>query len=472
MIGLLAPMLWFSLLGENTAGGLPAPLRSNAERIRDAAVSGSGAAGIVQSLSDRVGPRLAGSEGSRRAVAWALEEMRGLGLENVRAEKLQEPRWERGVETAEVVAPVSQRLAVTALGGSPATSPEGLEAEVVATENVESLHALLARDPGAVRGRIVFYFERMVQRTDGSGYGKTVTIRWMGPTEAAGAGAAAVLIRSVGTSQNRLPHTGVMRTGPEIPVVPSAALSAPDADLLERLVQQGEPVRLRLRLSCRTLPDVEGSNVIGEWRGSERPREIVLLGAHLDSWDLGTGSLDDAAGVGIVLETARILSRLPKRPKRTLRVVLFANEENGGRGAAAYREAHRAEMADHVAALEMDLGSDRVTAFSWLAGRESDGAISEVASLLSPLGITERHPEASGGSDTDGLREFGVPLLDLSQDASRYFLFHHSADDTFDKIERSALDQAVAAAATVTYCIADMPERPAPIPPEKRKKSE
>jgi carboxypeptidase Q len=464
-------LLW--LWGLTASGaGLPPAVRSAAERIRQAALSGSGAAGIVQSLCDHVGPRLAGSAGSRAAVAWALEQMRGLGLENVRAEKMREPRWERGVETAEIVAPAMQPLAVTALGGSPATSPEGLEADVVSTENVESLHALLARDPSAVRDRIVFYSEKMTRQSDGSGYGKTVNIRWAGPTEAARAGAAAVLIRTVGTSSNRLPHTGVMKTGPEIPLVPAAALSAPDADLLERLVREGKTIRVRLILTCRTLPDVAGSNVIGELSGSERPREIVLLGAHLDSWDLGTGALDDAAGVGVVLETARILSRLPKRPKRTLRVVLFANEENGGRGAAAYRDAHRPEMSEHVAALEMDLGADRVRAFSWLAGGTSEPALSEVAALLSPLEITAKKPEASGGADIGGLREFGVPLLDLSQDASRYFDFHHSADDTFDKIDPKQLDQAVAAAATVAYCIADMPERPAPIPEEKRKAQE
>ena len=442
--------------------------RQTAAALRDALAGGRGAAEIARDLCDRAGPRLAGSAGARDARSWAGGELVRLGLANVREEPLLEPQWVRGTETAEIVAPVRQRLAITALGGSGATPPDGIEASVLAARDVASLEALAARDPEAARGRIVFFTERTERTRDGSGYGRAVGIRWSGAGAARKLGAAAVLIRSVGTSSTRLPHTGIMRVDPGVAPLPAAALSAPDADLLERIAR-ANPARVRLTLGCRTEPRVPGANVVGEISGSDRPGEIVLVGAHLDSWDLGTGAIDDGAGVGIVCEAARAIAALPRRPRRTIRVVLFADEESGGSGAAAYREAHRAELDRHVAALEMDLGTDRVYKVAASGGPEAEGVVAAAAALLAPLGVAGHALEAGGGSDVSGLRAFGVPLLDLDQDASRYFDFHHSADDTADKLDPANLAQATAATAALVWLVADEPGTLGRIPPEKRK---
>jgi len=454
-----------AFLGAAALAGLPVPTLQTAVSLRDTLVGGRGAAEIARSLCDRVGPRLAGSNGAVEARRWAVEELTRLGLRNVHEESLMEPRWVRGTETAEIVSPVRQRLVVTALGGSGATPEGGVERPIVATRDVETLAALGA---AGVRDRIVFFTERTERTRDGSGYGKAVSIRYAGPSEARKLGAAAVLIRSVGTSSTRLPHTGVMKTEAGIPPLPAAALSAPDADLLERIAAAG-PVRLRLTLGCRTEADVAGANVVGEIRGSDRPEEIVLLGAHLDSWDLGTGAIDDAAGVGIVGEAARAIVALSRPPRRTIRVVLYANEENGDRGGEAYRDAHRAELDRHVAALEMDLGTDRVYRVAASGGPEANGVVAAAAQLLRPIGVSERGNDAGGGVDVGPLRAFGVPMLALAQDASRYFDFHHSADDTFDKIDAANLAQATAATAALAWIVADEPGTLGRIPPEKRK---
>jgi Zn-dependent M28 family amino/carboxypeptidase len=442
--------------------------RQTASELRDGLLGGRGAAEIARNLSDRVGPRPAGSEGAGAARRWAVAELGRLGLRNVREEPLMEPHWVRGASAAEIVEPVRQRLVIAALGGSGGTPAEGLEGEVLAAENVAALEALAAKDPSIARGRIVFFTERMSRSRDGSGYSRAVAIRWGGAEAARKLGAAAVLIRSVGTSSTRLPHTGIMSVPSGVPALPAAALSGPDADLLERIVAT-ERARVHLVLGCRTEPDVAGANVVGEIPGSSAPEEVVLIGAHLDSWDLGTGALDDAAGVGIVCEAARAIAALPRRPRRTIRVVLFADEESGGRGAAAYAAAHRAELDRHVAAFEMDFGTDRVYRVAASGGPEADGVLGAAAGLLSPLGIAAGGHDANGGSDVGGLRAFGVPLFDLDQDGSRYFDFHHSADDTADKLDGANLAQATAATAALAWLIADEPGTPGRIPPEKRK---
>jgi hypothetical protein len=307
----------------------------------------------------------------------------------------------------------------------------------------------------------------MERTRDGSGYGRTVAIRFRGPAEARKAGAAGVLIRSVGTSASRSPHTGATALEPGDPPFPAAALSGSDADLLERLSAAG-PVTVRLTLGCRWRSEVEGANVIGELEGASRPGEIVLLGAHLDAWDVGAGAIDDAAGVGVVCETLRAIGALPKRPSRTVRVVLFANEENGGRGAKAYVEAHGAELARHVLAVEIDLGTDPVYRISSITGAEGREAISAMRTLLAPLGISESADDTDGGADTGTLRPFGVPLIELDQDATRYFDFHHSAEDTADRIDPAHLAQVTAATAVVAYVAAESPGTLGRIPEEKR----
>lgn len=404
---------------------------------------------LACSLADEVGPRLAGSEGDALAVKWAVEKMTELGLSNVHTEPVTVPHWVRGEERAELVAPVARRLAVTALGGSVATPDGGLEAEVVSVPTLEALKALPEEQ---VKGRIVFYDKVMERLPSGKGYGDTVDIRRLGALEAAKKGAVASLIRSVGTGGTRLPHTGLMRYESEVPRIPAGALSLPDADFLRRTLLRGAPVKLKLVLTPRSLPEVESANVIGEVPGTSKPDEVLLLGAHLDSWDLGDGALDDAAGVGIVLDVAQRLAAAP--PKRTVRVVLFANEENGLRGAKAYAQAHAAELPRHVAALEADSGAGLATGVIYSVGPGAEKALGPLKAQLQQLKVSGPAAGDAGGADTGQLT--AVPQLELVQDRSRYFDVHHSADDTCDKIRAEELAQAAAVALVVARHVANL----------------
>ena len=328
---------------------LPLPLAASALST-DAAVtlqrdelSGSHAFAFVQSLCDEVGPRPAGSPGDRAAVAWATRTMQGLGLSGVHTESVRVTHWERGEGRAELVGPGRQQLVVAALGGSVGTPAAGVEADVVEAASVGELAKLA---PGAVRGKIVFLDPTMRRTRDGAGYGEVVRSRFSGAREAAKLGAVAMLLRSCGTDHDRMPHTGAKSKDDH--EIPAAALSVPDAELLHRVLAEKKTARVRLVLGARTLPDADGANVVGEVTGRERPGEIVLVGAHLDSWDLGTGALDDGAGVAIALETARLLQARPQKPRRTVRIVLFANEEHGLQGGKEYARVHAAETAAHV----------------------------------------------------------------------------------------------------------------------------
>ncbi len=443
---------------------IPPEVRATAQALREKAFSGTRGSRWVRELTDFCGPRLTGSEGFRCAVSWALATMKAQRLVNVRAEKVTAPGWVRGIETGEIVSPVRQRLVLTALGGSVPTEPAGLEAEVVEMPSLEAL----AGNPESVRGKIVFFDKRMERHSTGSGYGSAVDVRTHGAARAGALGAVGVLIRSIGTDHNRIPHTGATDYEENGPRIPAAALSIPDAELLERVLKDGKPVRVRMTLACHGTPDVDAANVIGEIPGRGHPEEIVLLGAHLDSWDLGTGAIDDAAGCGIILEAARLIRDLPVSPARTIRVVLFANEENGLAGGKTYAQTHRAELERHVAALESDSGTGAPMGFSWNAGPSSETVIRAIGELLEPLGAGELLGDGGGGADISPLREAGVPLFSLRQDASRYFDYHHTANDTFDKIEPEALDRNVAAVAAFAWVAASLPHGLERIPPEKR----
>lgn len=452
----------------------PARIPAAVVELQRAALAGTGAADLARSLATEAGPRLAGSEGLARGVAWGLRTLAELGFENVRAEPVTVPHWERGTASGEIVAPFPQSVALAALGGSIGTVEAGIEAEVVATENLESLAALVASAPDAVRGRVVYFGERMQRTRDGAGYGKTVPIRSRGPAAAASHGAVAVLIRSVGTDSNRLPHTGTTTYEEGVAQIPAAALSGPDADLLEQEVLSGRPVRFRLRLGCRVLPDAETANVVGELRGRERPLEIVVLSGHLDSWDLGTGALDDAAGVGNAIMAARLISELPQRPRRTVRIVLYANEEFGLSGGKAYAAAHADEVARHQAALESDLGSGRIFRLRTAFAADDEAFAEELARALAPLGVElDAATRATGGADVGPLAAAGVPMVDLAHDVTTYFDFHHTANDTADKLVPADMAQATAAFATAAWMLAEHPNllhrnplaAPAPIAP-------
>ncbi len=437
--------------GAAPAQGLPEDVQAAASRLHDQALAGTRAYDIARSLTVEVGPRPAGSKAYDAAVEWGLRKMKELGFQNVHAEKTTVPHWVRGEESGEIVAPYPQPVHLAALGGSVGTPASGVEAQVI---EVPSLDAVAHLDPAQVKGKIVFYNVPMQRTKDIAGYASAVPVRGGGPAAAAKLGAVAVLIRSIGTDHNRTPHTGGTHYAEGVEKIPAAALSGPDADLLDAEVASGKPVTFRLRLGAHTEPDVETASVVGEIPGREKPQEIVVLGAHLDSWDLGTGAIDDAAGCAIVMETARRIAELPKRPRRTIRVVLFANEEFGTSGARSYAAAHKDELARHVMAGESDLGSGRV----WRISSHVDPArLPVVANLAKLLGVEQGNNDAGGGADLGPMSPARVPILSLSQDASAYFDWHHTANDTLDKIDPKDLDQNVAAWTAVAYAVADMP---------------
>lgn len=434
------------------AGDAPGP-GARFAALREQVLATSRAYEHAQALTDEAGPRLAGSPGADVAVRWAERAMKEAGLANVRVEPMKVPRWERGEERAEIVAPALQPLAVAALGGSVGTPPGGIEAEVVELSQHDLEHAEGAR----VAGKIVFLQQRMERTEDGASYGPAVWPRRIGAPRAARLGAVAVVIRSVGTDDGRAPHTGTMRYEDGVPKIPAAALSISDAEVLHRLLASGQRVRLRLALGARTLPDADGANVVGEVLGQGAPGEIVLLGAHLDSWDLGRGALDDGAGCAIVLEAARQIARFPARPRRTVRVVLFANEENGLKGARAYAEAHAAELPAHALAMEADLGDGRALEATFLGPASALPLFRAVAGAVTPMGVRIGAEKAQGGADLIPLVAAGIPVIDLIQDATTYFDVHHTANDTLERIRKPELDLATAAYAAVAYAAADAP---------------
>ncbi len=461
-----------SLAAESPARGHSPDVSAVAAKLRDEALRGTEAYGIVRSLTVEVGPRLAGSQGDRRAVAWATRKLTELGFANVRAEAVEVPHWERGRNAGAILAPWPQPVALTALGGSAPTPAGGIEAEVL---GLASLEELVDLDPARVKGKIVFIGTRMERKPDGSGYRDAVRMRGAGSGEAAKKGAVALLIRSVGTDSNRLPHTGAMRQVAGEPTVPAAALSAPDSDLLEAQLASGKPVRFRLELETKRFPDAPSANVIGEIPGSAAgtpSEEILLLGAHLDSWDLGTGAIDDGAGCAIVIEAARRIGRLPKseRPRRTLRVVLYANEEFGLSGAIAYAAAHAPELPRHFAAAEADFGSGKVYRIKTRIAPDALPGFARIAEIAKPLGVEfSALNDSGGGADISTLGPANVPVISFDQDGTEYFDIHHSANDTLDKIDPKDLDQVVAAWSSVIYAVAatDLELRPAPALPAR-----
>ncbi len=429
--------------------------REVAGKIIAAAEADQGAWEKLRYLTDRIGNRISGSRSLEQAVEWALAAMKADGHEEVRAEKVMVPHWVRGAESAALVAPVERRLALIGLGGTVATPPGGLVADVVVLRDFAELDALGAQ----VKGKIVLFDVAMPAYTEekGSGYGETVEYRTHGPARAAALGASAVLIRSVTARSLRSPHTGTTLYEEGKKRIPAAALSVEDAELIGRLAASGEPVRIKLVLSGRHLPDAASANVLAELRGREKPDEVVVIGAHLDSWDVGAGAHDDGAGVAIVMEALTVLRRLGLTPRRTIRVVLFTNEENGLRGAKQYAADHAAELARHVMGLETDSGGFHPRGFEVQGSEQAVRQVADIASLLEPIGAT-RTKAGHAGSDVGIMESAGVPLLGLSVEGSRYFDYHHSEADTLDKVDPRDLARDVAAVAVVSYVAADMPE--------------
>lgn len=453
LTGLLCGALFITCLMPAAAQEDPAPLpedvRANAEALRDRAMEGTGAYDLVASLTTEVGARLAGTPGDRAAVAWALLKLRELGFEDVRAEKVTVPRWVRGEIEARVLEPFPQPLVALALGGSIGTDDEGIEAPVIMAEDLEALKAMERED---VQGKIVYIGDEMVRRQDGSGYGEAVQKRVNGPSAAARLGARALVIRSVGTSRSRVAHTGITRYAEDVDRIPAVAVSNADADMIERQLATGHDVILHLKLTSRTLADAESANVIGEIPGTDAPESgIVLLAGHLDSWDVGTGAVDDGAGVAIAMEAARLIGAMDEPPRRTVRVVLFANEEFGLSGARAYAKEHADALDRHVLAMEADFGAGRVWRLDSNVPEDRLDVVSAMHALLEPLDVERGNNDSGGGADIGVLKERGVPVLGPRQDGTVYFDWHHSPNDTLDKINREDLDQNVAVYATLAY---------------------
>jgi carboxypeptidase Q len=453
LCAVLAPAL---AAGADDAAGSPTGNWSTqqlatAAALRDRAMAGTSAFEHVTSLVTEVGPRSAGSSGDAAAVRWALNKLGSLGFSNVRTQDVLVPHWVRGHAEVTLAGPVPQPLVAVALGGSVGTSDEGIEAPVLEVASLDALNALPAATVG---GKIVFINQRMERTRDGAGYGATVKIRSDGPSAAGQLGAVAVLIRSVGTSNERHAHTGTTRYRVDAPRIPALALSNPDADQLARWLKPGKPVRVRVKSTARELPATWSANVIGEIPGAARANEIVLLGAHLDSWDLGQGAIDDGAGVAIVVEAARLIGKLERKPARTVRVVLFANEEFGLSGANEYARLVGDEAARHVLAAEADLGSGAVWRVQSRVAPDAVAAIDAIREVLKPLALESGGNDAHGGSDLGPLRALGVPILDLSQDATSYFDVHHTLDDTLAQVDAKTLNQVVAAYAVAAYMAA------------------
>lgn len=437
-------------------------LKATAQQLIQTATHDRTAYELVESLTTEVGARLAGSEAEARARQWALREMQRLAFANVREEPFKVWHWQRGHEHAAIVSPFPQSLSITALGHSVGTPEGGIRAEVVRFATLDDLKEATAEQ---VRGKIVFVDEGTTRTQDGSGYGMAVQKRSGAAAIAGPLGAVAALIRSVGTDHHRFPHTGVMRYPDAGAAIPAAALAAPDADQLGRALKRGAvTVQLELhsegggrRQDAWTGNDEQlapSGNVIAEVAGETD--EIVLLGAHLDSWDLGTGAIDDGAGVGIIMAAAHLIQQLPQRPKRTIRVVLFGAEEVGIAGAKAYADKYERSLAKHVIAAESDFGARKIWRFQTAFGDDQLAKKDAFLRVFRELGITPGDNNARGGPDLTFLRLAGVPVVSLTQNGWDYFDLHHTADDTFDKIDPEELAQNVASYAAFAWLAANI----------------
>ena len=424
------------------------PYRATAGRIIGAALTKNKAYERLGYLTDRIGHRLSGSSNLERAVSWALAEMKSDGLDNVRAEKVMVPHWVRGEESLEMLAPVSQKVTVLGLGNSVGTPAAGITADAVVVRNFAELDKLGER----VRGKIVVY------NAPFTSYGATVQYRLQGASRAARHGAVAALVRSITPVSLQTPHTGAMNYDPQQPKIPVAALTIEGAELLQRTYDRGDRITLRLKMEAKFLPDAESANVVAELKGTERPDEIVVLAGHYDSWDVGQGAHDDGGGCIAVWEAVRLLKELGLRPRRTIRVVLYTNEENGLRGGNAYRDAHRAELSKHIFAIESDSGVYRPEGLGLAATAPAQvrSNLQEIAKLLSGIGADGIAP-TGGGADIGPIMREGVIGASLDVEGSHYFDIHHTPADTFDKVNERDLSLCVATLAVMAYTIADLP---------------
>jgi hypothetical protein len=455
-----------AMLAEGKSAWTPAQL-ATMERLRDAALNDPYALDQLRHLTDNIGPRLSGSPQAEQAVHYVAAQMSLLGA-NVTLEKATVPHWVRGVETAELISwlgqtpGTTQKILLTALGGSVATPANGLTAEVVVVDDWKRLRDL---PPDAVKGKILlfnrkFNKELAAQGRGGAAYGDAVAYRAAGPSAGAALGAVAVLVRSVGGADYRLPHTGLTDYADGVPKVPAAAVTAEDADLLKNLASQG-PVKLHLTLTPQTLPDAPSYNVIADWKGTEHPEQIVLVSGHLDSWDLGTGAIDDGAGIAVSMQAIHLLSSLGIHPRRTVRFVAWMSEEEGSQGGSAYMADYKDQIANHIAAIETDSGADHPTGIDYAGKPGLRQWLRPVSGVLDSIGAQSLIASEEIGADIEGLTQNGVPSFGPIQDSRTYFNYHHTAADTFDKVDPRQLAETAAINTVLAYALADSPD-PAP----------
>jgi carboxypeptidase Q len=437
------------------------------KRLQQAALTSDYAYRQVAHLSNKIGPRLTGSAQAAKAVEFVASELKAIGCE-VQLERVMVPHWVRGEETAALVqfpgqaANITQKIVLCALGDSVATPADGIEAEVIAVRNFDELKSL----PGEkVAGKIVLFnylFDKQMaaEGRGGEAYGEAVVYRADGPSAAARQGAVACLIRSVGGADYRLPHTGQTDYANDAPKIPAGAVTAEDADLIADLVRQG-PVRLKLVLTPQTLPDVESANVIADIKGSEHPEQVIVVSGHLDSWDLGTGAIDDGAGVAVSMETANLVQKLHLKPKRTIRVIAWMNEENGLAGSKQYAKDHEKEWMNHFAAMETDGGADHPLGINIKAKPEVKKMFAPIATILQESGAGMLNLVEHCGADIGPMEKAGVPAFSPIQDSRFYFNYHHTAADTLDKIVPKELAENAAVVGVLAYALANM-EQPLP----------
>jgi carboxypeptidase Q len=434
--------------GSAGADSMVARYQPVADRLIRAAEADSSAWLRLAELTDRFGNRLSGSESLEHAIDWVLAEMRRDGLDSVHGEPAMVPHWVRGKESLELVEPRRTRLPMLGLGGSIATPPKGITAPVFVVGSWDELTARAAE----ARGKIVLFDAPYVS------YGETVQYRWNGAIAASRVGAVAALLRSVSPFDMRQPHTGVTHYDSTARPIPFAAISIEDAMMLHRMQNRGQPVAVTLTMEARTLPDAPSRNAVAELAGSEKPDEVIVMGGHIDSWDVGTGAMDDGGGVVVAWEALKLMKRLGLRPHRTVRVVAWTNEENGARGGSAYRDAHAAELARHVVAIESDGGVFRPLGFGFTGSDSAFAIVKQVGRLLAGIGagaITH----GGGGTDIEAVMQQGVPGMGLNDDGTRYFWYHHSEADTVDKLDPREMSECVAAMAVMAYVLADLPEQ-------------
>ena len=433
---------------QSTPGWINA-YRDTATRLIKAATADDFAWQRLAEMTDTYGNRLSGSENLGRAIAWAAEAMKKDGLDNVHTEKVMVPKWTRGRESAEIVDPPRHAMTILGLGGSVATPPGGLEAEVLVVESFNELRMRVAE----ARGRIVLFNEPFTN------YADTVSYRTGSARAAAQAGAVAVLVRAVGPVGLRTPHTGSVQYQADLAPIPAAAVSGEDANRIARLSARGRKVRVHLSLDGRSEGDVESANVVAEIRGREKPEEVVVLGGHIDSWDVGAGASDDGVGCVVTWEALRLMKKLGIQPRRTVRLVLWTNEENGTRGAAAYAEKYASTAMNHVFALEADSGVFEPARFGFSGSLAARNVVRDITSLLAPLNLADTI-SGGGGADIDPIAQAGrVPTMAYMGDPTRYFTIHHTPADTVERIAPEEVSKGAAAIAVVTYVIADMPDR-------------